>query len=154
MATDPEVRAQLVDTVRRFVEREVVPVASELEHTDEYPAAIVDGMRDLGLFGVTIPEEHGGLGLDLSTYCGVIEELAAGWMSLSGILNTHVMAANLLKASGTDDQRKRWLPRLAAGEIRGALSLSEPAAGSDTSAITCRAVRDGEESRIPGPRLS
>src|SRR5256886_3816379 len=153
MATDPEVRAQLVDTVRRFVEREVVPVASELEHADEYPAAIVDGMRDLGLFGVTIPEEYGGLGLDLLTYCGVIEELSAGWMSLSGVLNTHVMAANLLKASGTDEQRKRWLPRLAAGEIRGALSLSEPDAGSDTSAITCRAVRDGDEYVITGTKM-
>src|SRR2546430_13467258 len=114
MATDPEVRAQLVDTVRRFVEREVVPVASELEHADEYPAEIVDGMRDLGLFGVTIPEEHGGLGLDLPTYCGVIEELAAGWMSLSGVRHTHVMAANLLQARGTDEQRKRRVPRLRA----------------------------------------
>src|SRR2546423_8299050 len=131
MATDPEVRAQLVDTVRRFVEREVVPVASELEHADEYPAAIVDGMRDLGLFGVTIPEEHGGLGLDLPTYCGVIEELAAGWMSLSGVLNTHVMAANLPKASGTDGQRKRLLPRLPARRDPRAPSLSEARARPD-----------------------
>src|SRR5690348_1532883 len=110
-------------------------------------------MRALGLFGVTVPEEYGGLGLDLPTYCGVIEELSAGWMSLSGVLNTHVMAANLLKASGTDEQRKRWLPRLASGEIRGALSLSEPDAGSDTSAITCRAVRDGDEYRITGTKM-
>src|SRR2546429_9637273 len=107
MATDPEMRAQLVDTVRRFVEREVLPVASDLEHADEYPAAIVDGMRDLGLFGVTIPEEHGGLGLDLPTYCGVIEELAAGGMSLSGGLNTHAMAGDPLKARGPPRQRKR-----------------------------------------------
>src|SRR2546423_4368539 len=134
MATDPEVRAELVGTVRRFVEREVVPVASELEHADEYPAEIVDGMRDLGLFGVTIPEEHGGLGLDLPTYCGVIEELAAGWMSLSGVLNTHVMAANLLKASGTDEQRKRWLPRPPARPLPGAPSLPEAEHGGDTSA--------------------
>jgi butyryl-CoA dehydrogenase len=151
--TDPQVRDQLVDTVRRFVEREVVPVASGLEHADEYPAPIVDGMRELGLFGVTIPEEHGGLGLDLLTYCAVIEELAAGWMSLSGILNTHVMVANLLQANGTDEQRKRWLPRLAAGEIRGALSLSEPDAGSDTGAITCRAERDGDEYVITGTKM-
>src|SRR5256885_770017 len=153
MATDPEVRAQLVDTVRRFVEREVVPVASELEHADEYPAEIVDGMRELGLFGVTIPEEYGGLGLDLLTYCEVIEELSAGWMSLSGVLNTHVMAANLLKASGTDEQRKRWLPRLAAGEIPGALSLSEPDARSDTSAITCRGGRGRDEERVTGTEM-
>src|ERR687891_1217727 len=100
MATDPEERAELVGTVRRFVEREVLPVASELEHADEYPGAIVDGMRDLGLFGVTIPEEHGGLGLDLPTYCGVIEELSAGWMSLSGVLQTHRLAADPLEGRG------------------------------------------------------
>jgi alkylation response protein AidB-like acyl-CoA dehydrogenase len=153
MTTDPEVREELVSTVRRFVEREVLPVALELEHADEYPAEIVDGMRELGLFGVTIPEEYGGLGLDLSTYTGVIEELAAGWMSLSGILNTHVMVANLLKANGTEEQRKRWLPALAAGEIRGCLSLSEPDAGSDTSALSCRAVRDGDEYVITGTKM-
>jgi alkylation response protein AidB-like acyl-CoA dehydrogenase len=153
MATDPEVRAELVSTVRRFVEREVLPVALELEHADAYPEAIVDGMRELGLFGVTIPEEYGGLGLDLSTYTGVIEELAAGWMSLSGILNTHVIVANLLKANGAEEQRKRWLPALAAGEVRGCLSLSEPDAGSDTSALSCRAVRDGDEYVITGTKM-
>jgi len=145
-------RDELVATVRRFVTRDVVPVASDLEHADEYPADIVATMRELGLFGVTIPEEHGGLGLDLLTYIGVIEELAAGWMSLSGILNTHVMCANLLEAEGTEDQRRRWLPRLASGEIRGCLSLSEPDAGSDTSAISCKAVRDGDEYVISGTK--
>jgi alkylation response protein AidB-like acyl-CoA dehydrogenase len=151
--TDPAVREELVSTVRRFVEREVLPVALDLEHADAYPAEIVAGMRALGLFGVTIPEEYGGLGLDLRTYAGVIEELAAGWMSLSGILNTHVMAANLLKAYGSEEQRKRWLPALAAGEIRGCLSLSEADAGSDTSALTCRAVRDGDEYVITGTKM-
>ncbi|HSO95418.1 MAG TPA: acyl-CoA dehydrogenase family protein [Acidimicrobiia bacterium] len=150
--TDPEIRAELIATVRRFVEREVTPVASTLEHADEYPAAIVATMRDLGLFGVTIPEEHGGLGLDLLTYIGVIEELAAGWMSLSGILNTHVMVANLITDRGTDEQRARWLPSLAAGDIRGALSLSEPDAGSDTGALTCRAKRDGDEYVVTGTK--
>jgi alkylation response protein AidB-like acyl-CoA dehydrogenase len=153
MATDPQVREEMVATVRRFVEREVLPVALDLEHADEYPAAIVDGMRELGLFGTTVPEEYGGLDLDLSTYIGVIEELAAGWMSLSGVLNTHVIAANLLKAYGTEEQRKRWLPSLAAGEIRGALSLSEPDAGSDTSALTCKAERDGDEYVITGTKM-
>ncbi len=153
MATDPEVRTELIATVRRFVEREVLPVALELEHADEYPAAIVDGMRDLGLFGVTIPEQYGGLGLDLGTYIGVIEELAAGWMSLSGVLNTHVMVANLLKANGTEAQRERWLPRMAAGEIRGALCLTEPDAGSDTSALTTRAEPDGDEYVVNGTKL-
>ena len=152
MSTDPSVRDELIATVRRFVERDVLPVASDLEHADEYPTAIVATMRDLGLFGVTIPEEYGGLGLDLTTYCGVIEELAAGWMSLSGILNTHVMCANLLKNEGTDAQRERLLPRLAAGEIRGCLSLSEPDAGSDTSALRCKATRDGDEYLIRGTK--
>jgi butyryl-CoA dehydrogenase len=151
--TDPEVRAELVATVRRFVERDVAPVASELEHADEYPAALVTTMRDLGLFGVTIAPEHGGLGLDLLTYTAIIEELAAGWMSLTGILNTHVMAANLIAASGTDDQARRWLPQLASGEVRGALSLSEPDAGSDTGALSCRAERDGDEYVITGTKM-
>ncbi|HZJ26030.1 MAG TPA: acyl-CoA dehydrogenase family protein [Acidimicrobiia bacterium] len=152
MPTDPEVRAELIAAVRRFVEREVLPVASDLEHADEFPTEIVAGMRDMGLFGVTIAEKYGGLGLDLPTYCGVIEELAAGWMSLSGVLNTHVMVANLLKANGTEAQRRRWLPVLASGETRGCLSLSEADAGSDTSALACRATRDGDEYVITGTK--
>jgi alkylation response protein AidB-like acyl-CoA dehydrogenase len=119
VATDPAVREELIATVRRFVERDVVPVASELEHADEYPESIIATMRDLGLFGVTIPEEYDGLGLDLLTYCGVIEELSAGWMTLSGVLNTHVMCANLLKQSGTEEQKQALLPRLASGDILG-----------------------------------
>lgn len=150
--TDPETRQELIATVGRFVEREVLPVASELEHADEYPEAIVAGMRELGLFGVTIPERYGGLGLDLPTYIGVIEELSAGWMSLSGVINTHVMAANLIKGSGTEDQRQRWLPAMASGEVRGCLSLSEPDAGSDTSALRCKAVRDGDEYVLNGTK--
>lgn len=150
--TDPDVRAELIATVRRFVEREVLPVASELEHADEFPAEIVAGMRDLGLFGITIPEAYGGTGLDLPTYCGVIEELAAGWMSLSGVLNTHVMAAKLIDENGTEAQRRRWLPALASGEIRGCLSLSEADAGSDTSALRCRASRDGDTYVINGTK--
>src|SRR5437660_11246839 len=133
--TDDDVRQEIIETVRRFVEKEVTPVASDLERDDRFPDEIVRQMRELGLFGVTIPESYGGLGLDLLTYIGVIEELAYGWMSLTGILNTHVMCANLLKGNGTEEQRKRLLPRLASGEIRGALSLSEPDAGSDTTAL-------------------
>jgi alkylation response protein AidB-like acyl-CoA dehydrogenase len=150
--TDPEVRAELVDTVRRFVEKEVRPVASDLEHADEYPATIVDQMKEMGLFGITIPESHGGLGLDLLTYVAVIEELAAGWMSLTGVVNTHVIAANLVLWHGTDEQRDRWLPRLATGELRGCLSLSEPDAGSDTRNVSCRAVRDGGEYVVNGTK--
>ena len=151
--TDPALRAELVATVRRFVERDVLPTASELEHADEYPAELVATMRELGLFGVTVAPEYGGLGLDLRTYAAIVEELAAGWMSLSGILNTHVMVANLIGANGTDEQRRRWLPVLATGDVRGALSLSEPDAGSDTGALTCRAERDGDEYVITGTKM-
>jgi len=151
--TDPALRAELVATVRRFVERDVLPVASDLEHADAYPAELVATMRELGLFGVTVAPQYGGLGLDLRTYAAIVEELAAGWMSLSGILNTHVMVANLVGANGTDEQRQRWLPVLATGEVRGALSLSEPDAGSDTGAISCRAERDGDEYVITGTKM-
>jgi butyryl-CoA dehydrogenase len=151
--TDPEIRAELVDNVRRFIAREVIPVATEMEHADEYPEKIVEQMKELGLFGITIPEEYGGLGLDLLTYIGVVEELAYGWMSLSGIVNTHTIAAYLIMHHGTDAQRERWLPRMAAGETRGCLSLSEPDAGSDTRNISCRAVRDGEEYILTGTKM-
>jgi alkylation response protein AidB-like acyl-CoA dehydrogenase len=151
--TEPEVRDELIATVRRFVERDVVPVASDLEHADEYPAALIETMKEMGLFGITIPEEYGGLGLDLPTYCGVVEELSAGWMSLSGVINTHVITANVLEAHGTDEQRARWLPRLATGELRGCLSLSESDAGSDTRNIQCRATRDGDEYVITGTKM-
>ena len=134
--TDPEIRDEMVETVRRFVAREVIPVATELEHADASPPTIVEQMAELGLFGITIPEEYGGLGLDLLTYIGVIEELAYGWMSLTGIVNTHTMAATLISTHGTDEQKQRWLPTMATGELRGALSLSEPDAGSDTRNIS------------------
>jgi alkylation response protein AidB-like acyl-CoA dehydrogenase len=151
--TDPDVRGEMIATVRRFIAREVAPVASEFEHADKYPAEIVEQMKSLGLFGITIPEEYGGLGLDLLTYIGVVEELAYGWMSLSGIVNTHTIAAHLITAHGSDAQKQRWLPRLAAGEIRGCLSLSESDAGSDTRNISCRAVRDGDEYVVTGTKM-
>ena len=151
--TDPEVRAELVATVRRFIAREVIPVASEMEHADTYPEAIVEQMKGLGLFGITIPEAYGGLGLDLLTYIAVVEELAYGWMSLSGVVNTHTIAAHLIVHHGSEEQRKRWLPRLASGELRGCLSLSESDAGSDTRNLACRAVRDGEEYVIDGTKM-
>lgn len=150
--TDPELRAEMIATVRRFVANEVIPVAAEMERNDEFPAAIVAGMRELGLFGITIPVAHGGLGLDLLTYIGVIEELAYGWMSLSGVINTHTMAATLIMTHGDDEQKQRWLPSMAAGDRRGALSLSEPDAGSDTRNISCKATRDGDEFVINGTK--
>jgi alkylation response protein AidB-like acyl-CoA dehydrogenase len=150
--TDDEVRDEIIGTVRRFVANEIIPVASEMEHDDRYPADIIAQMRDLGLFGVTIPQAYGGLGLDLLTYIGVIEELAYGWMSLTGVINTHTMAATLLMAHGSEEQKQRWLPIMATGERRGALSLSEPDAGSDTRNISCRATRDGDEYVLNGTK--
>jgi butyryl-CoA dehydrogenase len=150
--TDPDVRQEIIDNVRRFVAREVIPTASELERADEFPADLVQQMRELGLFGVTIPETYGGLGLDLFTYIGIIEELAYGWMSLTGIINTHTMAATLLMAHGSDEQKQRWLPTMATGERRGALSLSEPDAGSDTRNISCRAAKDGDSYVLNGTK--
>jgi alkylation response protein AidB-like acyl-CoA dehydrogenase len=150
--TDPEVRREIIETVRRFVAKEVIPAAADLEREDRFPDDIVAQMRELGLFGVTIPEEHGGLGLDLLTYIGVIEELAYGWMSLTGIINTHTMAATLLMRHGDEAQQARWLPQMATGERRGAMSLSEPDAGSDTRNISCKAVRDGDEYIVNGTK--
>jgi alkylation response protein AidB-like acyl-CoA dehydrogenase len=150
--TDPEVRREIIETVRRFVARDVVPHAAAFEREDRFPADIVDRMKELGLFGVTIPESHGGLGLDLLTYVGVIEELAYGWMSLTGIVNTHTMVATLLLHHGSDEQKQRWLPQMATGEKRGALSLSEPDAGSDTRNISCKAARDGDEYVVNGTK--
>src|SRR5207249_2712871 len=129
------------------------PVAIEMEHADEYPAALVETMKDIGLFGCLVPEEYGGLDLDGLTYARIIEELSAGWMSLSGVLNTHMMCCLLLRKFGTDEQRKRLLPRLATGEIRGALSLSEPDAGSGTAAIRCKATPDGDEYILDGTKM-
>ena len=150
--TDPEIRDELRATVRRWVEREVLPIASDYEHEDTYPAELVAQMQAMGLFGTTIPEEFGGLGLDLMAYIAVIEELAAGWMSLSGIINTHTIAASLIMQQGTPEQQARWLPALATGAPRGCLSLSEADAGSDTRNISCRARRDGDEYVISGTK--
>jgi alkylation response protein AidB-like acyl-CoA dehydrogenase len=138
-----DVQEQILATVHDFTEREIIPYAQALEHADDYPQDIVDGMRELGLFGLTIPEEYGGLGESLLTYALVVEELARGWMSVSGIVNTHFIVAYMLLRHGTDEQKASLLPRMATGEVRGAFSMSEPGCGSDVSAIRTKAVRDG-----------
>ncbi|HMQ25449.1 MAG TPA: acyl-CoA dehydrogenase family protein [Acidimicrobiales bacterium] len=153
MATDQDLADELVGTIRTWVRKEVLPVASDLEHADAYPEALVAQMRAFGLFGATIPAEHGGLDLDVMTYARVIEELAYGWMTLSGVLNTHMIASNLIKRFGTDEQRARWLPRLASGEVRAAFSLSEPDAGSDPQALRAQAVPDGDEYVVNGTKM-
>ena len=153
MALNNEIREEVVSTVRRFVEREVLPVASELEHRDEYPHALVDRMKELGLFGATIPQEYGGLGLDVTTYAMVVEELCRGWMSLSGVLNTHLLLAYMLRMHGTEDQKQRYLPPMARGEHRGALCLTEPHAGSDVQRIRTTAVRQGDVYILNGSKM-
>jgi len=148
-----DIQIQIVSTVRDFVDKEVIPVANDLEHADEYPAEIVEKMKEIGLFGLKIPEEYGGLGQPLTTYALVVIELARGWMSLSGILNTHFIAAWLLENFGTEEQKHKFLPRMATGEIRAALSMTEPHAGSDSAAIKCKAIRDGDVYRVTGTKM-
>jgi alkylation response protein AidB-like acyl-CoA dehydrogenase len=139
-----EVQTEIISTVRQFVDREIIPNAQELEHSDTYPQAIVDGMREMGLFGLMIPEQYGGLGESLLTYALCVEELARGWMSVSGVINTHFIVAYMLRQHGTDDQKQRYLPRMATGEVRGAFSMSEPELGSDVAAIRTKAVRGAD----------
>ncbi|MEN4451044.1 acyl-CoA dehydrogenase family protein [Mycobacterium sp. SM3041] len=137
-----EVQREIIATVRQFVDREIIPVAQELEHSDSYPQAIVDQMKDMGLFGLMIPQEYGGLGESLLTYALCVEELARGWMSISGVINTHFIVAYMIRQHGTEEQKQRYLPRMATGEVRGAFSMSEPELGSDVAAIRTRATRD------------
>ncbi|MBK8867757.1 MAG: acyl-CoA dehydrogenase family protein [Dermatophilaceae bacterium] len=135
---------ELLKLVRQFVEEQILPVATELEHRDEYPQEIVDGMKEMGIFGLMIPEEYGGLGESLLTYALCVEEISRGWMSVSGIINTHFIVAYMLLQHGTDEQKQHYLPKMATGEIRGAFSMSEPGLGSDVAAIKTKAVRQGD----------
>ncbi|MDF3307598.1 acyl-CoA dehydrogenase family protein [Rhodococcus koreensis] len=139
-----EFQTEIVDTVRTFVDRDIIPAAQELEHSDTYPQAIVDKMRDMGLFGLMIPEEYGGLGESLLTYALCVEELARGWMSVSGVINTHFIVAYMIRQHGTDAQKNHYLPRMATGEVRGAFSMSEPELGSDVAAIRTKAKRNAD----------
>ena len=148
-----DVQADIVSAVRTFVDKEILPHATELEHKDEFPLEIVEQMKEMGLFGITIPEEYGGLGESLLTYALVVEEIARGWMSVSGVINTHFILAYLLMQHGSPEQKQRLLPKMATGEIRGAFSMSEPGCGSDVSAITTRADRDGDEYVINGTKM-
>jgi alkylation response protein AidB-like acyl-CoA dehydrogenase len=143
----------VIDAVRRFVDRDVIPVASELEHADEYPHALVATMRELGLFGATIPVEHGGLGLSFVSYARLMAELSRGWMSLAGVINSHLIMAYIITHHGTDEQRKRFLPAMAAGEKRGGLALTEPHAGSDVQSIRTSAVRHGDNYVLKGSKM-
>jgi alkylation response protein AidB-like acyl-CoA dehydrogenase len=148
-----EVQQEILSTVRGFVDKEILPYATDLEHKDEFPEAIVDGMKEMGLFGLMIPEEHGGLGESLLTYALVVEEIARGWMSVSGVINTHFIVAYMLRQHGTQEQKERLLPLMATGELRGGFSMSEPGCGSDVSAIKSKGVKDGDSYVLDGQKM-
>jgi alkylation response protein AidB-like acyl-CoA dehydrogenase len=148
-----DVQNEIVSAVRTFVDKEILPYATELEHKDEFPEAIVDGMKEMGLFGLTIAEEYGGLGESLLTYALVVEQISRGWMSISGVVNTHFIVAYLIAQHGTNEQKQRLLPKMASGEIRGAFSMSEPECGSDVAAIKTRAREDGDAFVIDGQKM-
>ena len=143
-----EEQHDLLGLVREFVDEQIIPVAQQLEHADEYPQGIVDQMKEMGIFGLMIPEEYGGLGESLLTYALCVEELARGWMSVSGVINTHFIVAYMIRQHGTDEQKQRFLPRMATGEVRGAFSMSEPELGSDVAAIKTSAKRDGDDGYV------
>ena len=148
-----EIQVDIIAAIRDFVDKEILPVATELEHKDEYPTDIVNGLKDLGVFGLMIPEEYGGLGESLLTYALVVEEIARGWMSVSGVINTHFIVAYMLMHHGTEQQKQYYLPRMATGEVRGAFSMSEPGCGSDVAAITSKAVPDGDDYLLTGQKM-
>src|SRR6201995_5133732 len=131
----------ICEMVHQFADEQILPNAEHYDHEDEFPEPIVEQMRELGLVGVTIPEEFDGMGLDLSTYAMIVEELSRGWISISGIVNTHFIGSYLLMKFGTDEQRQKYLPKMATGEMRAAFSLSEPELGSDVAAIKASAKK-------------
>lgn len=143
-ATDPAQQEMILAAVDKFLERDVAPYAHALEAKDEYPHEIVERMKELGLFGATIGEEWGGLGLDVSTYTKIVERVSAVWMSVSGIFNSHLIMAAAVERFGTEDQKKRYLPPFATGELRGGIALTEPDAGTDLQGIRTRAEKSGD----------
>ncbi|WP_134701021.1 acyl-CoA dehydrogenase family protein [Ammoniphilus sp. YIM 78166] len=143
----------VLDMVRDFCRKEIAPVAREMDHRDEYPHEIVEKMKELGFFGFTIPEEYGGIGLDYVTYALVIEEITRHWMSVSGIINSHLIMAYIIEKFGTEDQKRNFLPRLATGEFRGGLALSEAEAGTDVQNMSTKAVRDGDRYIVNGNKM-
>ena len=152
-----DIQEEIIGAVRQFVETKILPVATELEHKDEYPTEIVEGLKELGIFGLMIPEEYGGLGESLLTYALAVEEIARGWMSVSGVINTHFIVAYMLMQHGTDEQKQKYLPKMATGEVRGSFSMSEPSLGSDVAAIKTKAVKtqldDGRCYTITGQKM-
>ena len=144
----------ITEMVHQFADEQILPNAEHYDHEDEFPEPIVEQMKELGLFGVTIPEEYGGMGLDLTTYAMIVEELSRGWISISGVINTHFIGSYLLMKFGTEEQKQKYLPRMATGEIRAAFSLSEPELGSDVQAIKTSAKKtDDGDYEINGQKM-
>src|SRR5881227_147759 len=144
----------ICEMVHQFADEQIIPHAEHYDHEDAFPEPIVEQMKELGLFGVTIPEEYGGMGLDLSTYAMIVEELSRGWISISGIVNTHFIGSYLLMKFGTEEQKQKYLPQMATGETRAAFSLSEPELGSDVAAIkTSARKRDDATYEINGTKM-
>ena len=153
IAGDGETGVDIVRNVRRWVDERVIPEADALEHAGEFPAGIHRDMCEMGVFGITFPAEHGGLGLSFETYSAVIEEIARGWMGLAGIINTNVIDGWIIDSHGTDEQKARFLPGLASGELQGCFTITEPNAGSDAQAIRTTASRDGDDYVLNGNKL-
>lgn len=153
MTTPQQDQELIIQTIRTFVDREVIPVASTLEHANEFPYALVEQMKAMGLFGLNTPEEYGGANVDYTTFARVFEEISRGWMGLAGILGTHLVLCDVLVRYGTQEQKSRFLPVLATGEKRGGICLSEPGAGTDLQSISTTARRDGDGYRINGSKM-
>ena len=149
-----DIQEEILKAVKAFTNEKIIPVAQELEHADEYPTEIIEGLKELGVFGLMIPEEYGGLGESLLTYALCVEEIARGWMSVSGVINTHFIVAYMVMQHGTEEQKQKYLPQMATGEMRGAFSMSEPGLGSDVAAVATKAVKQDDGSySITGSKM-
>ncbi|MGO4255479.1 acyl-CoA dehydrogenase family protein [Marmoricola sp. RAF53] len=149
-----DIQEEILKAVRAFTNEKIIPVAQELEHADEYPTEIIEGLKELGVFGLMIPEEYGGLGESLLTYALCVEEIARGWMSVSGVINTHFIVAYMVMQHGTEEQKQKYLPQMATGEMRGAFSMSEPGLGSDVAAVSTKATKQADGSySITGSKM-
>ena len=153
MTTSTHEQELIVSTVRQFVEKEVIPVASTMEHRNEYPHALVEQMKEIGLFGLSIPEEFGGAGVDTTTLAMIFEEISRGWLGLAGVIGTHSVMCDVVAKFGTDEQKRRFLPGMAAGDRRGGICLTESNAGTDLQNISTTATRDGDVYRVNGSKM-
>ena len=149
---DADDDSQILDMIDRWVERELRPIVKDYDHADRYPHEVVEQMKELGLFGATIAPDQGGLGLSSATYAKIVMSISSVWMSITGIINSHLMLALAIEKFGTQQQKSRWLPKLATGEIRGGLALTEPDAGTDLQGIRMTARRDGDHYVINGTK--